>query len=179
MNRFVNAIKVGMSATMKWPDGRHISDLWGEIAHNVPLWESIERGIVVPPLFKLFQIENEGNWINLRLNNYDQLSLEKAYLEAEIFKGIPQIYKDLVPEGYEKKYPTLIYVPSVELVYRTLQELRKELGDRNIRVEGWTGELTSNDDLDRDILDLNQGKLDILVLHRMGGEGPISREQDF
>ncbi|MDA9129081.1 DEAD/DEAH box helicase family protein [Candidatus Gracilibacteria bacterium] len=168
---FPNAFKVGLTATPEWNDKRHVSDLWGTVVNHFPMWKSLEAGISVPPLYKLFQSQNEGSGIGLSYGNYNQRSLEKAFIEAEIDRAIPQIYSSIVPEGKEKEYPTLVYVPGVDLVHSTLAELRKTFSNRGLTIEAWTGDMTTNDDIVRDSLKMQGGKLNILVLCKMGGRG--------
>lgn len=164
---FINAFKVWLTATPEWNDGRHISELWWPVVNHFPMWKSLESGVSVPPIYKLFESQNEGSGIGLSYGKYNQRSLEKAFIEAEIDRAIPQIYSSLIPKWKEKEYPTLVYVPWVDLVHSTLAELRKALGDRWLTIEAWTWGMTTNDDIVRDSLRMQWGELDILVLCKM------------
>lgn len=62
------------------------------------MWKSLESGVSVPPIYKLFESQNEGSGIGLSYGKYNQRSLEKAFIEAEIDRAIPQIYSSLIPK---------------------------------------------------------------------------------
>ncbi len=171
INGFQYPVKVGLTATSKWPDGRDISEIWGEKIHEMNLKEGILKGINVPPLFYLFEADLDDSQLNVIKDDYDQKELQTALKEAEIQKAIPEVYEALVPKENRKNFPTLVYVPSVQLAYATTLELLQKLGDKGVTVRCWTGESMSSEQIKRDMTDFNDGKVDILVLCEMGGRG--------
>lgn len=171
ISRIPQALRIGFTATPEWPDGRIISDLWGEIVHHVPLKEGILRGINVPPYFELFEAELDDSELKVLNEEYDPKVLAAEMKKAEIEKAIPEVYEALVPADKRKEFPTLIYVASVELVHSTTELLRKRYEGEGLSIRSWTGESTSTPVLRQDIRDHDRGDVDILVLHKMGKRG--------
>jgi len=171
LSRFREAIMVGLTATPSWPDGRDISDLWGEKIHHMPLKEGILRGINVPPLFYLFEAALDDSQLKITGGDYDAKTLAAAMKEAEIQKAVPEVYETLVPSEQRKNFPTLVYVPSVSLAKEVAQNLRDRYSGQGVIVQAWTGDSINNTGMKSDIEEFNNGKLDILVLCEMGGRG--------
>lgn len=162
-------LRIGLTATPKWPDGRHISNLWGEIIDELPLKEGIRRGINPPPLWHLFGAAIDESRLTLRKGDYDTATLDAALKHIEIDRGICEIYKTLVPKEKRKEYPTLVYVPSANLVRATVMRMEDEFGDGEFTVHGWTGKDTSHRQIRLDQDSMNEGLLDVLVMCEMGG----------
>lgn len=169
INLFSKAIKIGLTATEQWKDGRHIKDLWGDVIHRMPLQEGILTGVNVPPLFHLFEAKIDDTDIVLRGGEYDQKSLAAAMKNAEIQKAIPEVYESLVLPDQRKCTPTLIYVPSVYLVHEVQKEMDKRFKQDGIVIRSWTGDKTTTQCLHNDVQDFNEGNLDILICCEMGG----------
>ncbi len=164
-------IRIGFTATPTWNDGRDISELWGPKIHEMPLREGIQRGVNVPPMWFLYEAKLDADTLKVEKGDYEQKSLALALRNAEIHKSIPGIYRKIVPPGKEKDYPALVYVPSTDLVKLVTKTLQKEFGDEGVIVRGWVGEDLSTIEMDKDISNFKNGKLDILVLCEMGGRG--------
>jgi len=171
INQFQNAVKIGMTATGTWPDGRDISEIWGEKIHEMRLKDGIINGVNVPPLFYLFEANLDDSRLKIEHGDYEKKELQAALKEAEIQKAIPEVYKALIPKDKRKNYPTLVYVPSVQLAHAVEQELLNKFGSEKISVKCWTGDQTTSQQIQNDLSDFNNGKVDILVLCEMGGRG--------
>lgn len=168
LRRFRNAVRIGLTATPEWPDGRHIDDVWGEIIHHLSLKEGIARGINVPPLYYMYEADIDGDSISISGDDYEKASLASAMKSVEIETAIPEIYKQMVPSNRRKNFPTLVYVPSVATLRATADRLRKEFSGFN--VTSWSGDI-SIDRLNGEIDGFQRGSVDILVLCEMGGRG--------
>jgi superfamily II DNA or RNA helicase/AraC-like DNA-binding protein len=168
---FRKALKIGLTATPTWPDGRNISEVWGEIVHCMPLREGILNGVNVPPLYYLFETEIDESELDIEAGDYDRKTLEAALREAEIHRSISQMYEMLIPIEQRKSYPTMVFVPSVSLVCDVVETLRERFQPEGVSVQGWTGASVSTAQMREDIAAFNNGNLDILVLCEMGGRG--------
>jgi superfamily II DNA or RNA helicase len=168
---FNNSLKVGLTATPKWQDGRGIEEIWGEKIHEMKLKEGILKGVNVPPLFYLFEANLDDRKLILSQGDYDRKTMQSAMIQAELQKAIPEVYGSLVPAKRRKDFPTLIFVPSVHLVQATVRELKKKFSGQDLNVKSWIGESTSENEIKKDINDFNNGNVDILVLCEMGGRG--------
>lgn len=166
--QFDSAIHIGLTATPQWQDGRHINEAWGEIVHELSLREGIKRGINVPPMYSLYEASFDVDDVKVQANDFESDSLAAALKAIEIELAIPEVYESIVPEKRRKKWPTLVYVPSVSMVGNVTDELKKKYPDINIT--SWTGSITSAR-LSREIQDFREGNVDILVLCEMGGRG--------
>lgn len=171
LGKYNNALKLGFTATDTWPDGRDIVDVWGRKIHHMPLKEGILNGVNVPPMFSLFEAQLDDSELKITQGDYDKKSLSRALQEAEIQKAITEAYRMMIPQEKRKDFPTLVYVPSVALVHKTVEDFQKKFQGQNLSVRGWTGESTTNDQLKDDIESFNSGEVDILVACEMGGRG--------
>ena len=169
LSKFENAIHIGLTATPQWPDGRHINEAWGEIVHELTLREGIKNGINVPPMFSLYEASFDIDDVNVQSNDFEKESLSAALKRVEIELSIPEVYEQIVPERHRKKWPTLVYVPSVSTVANVTDKLKEIYPD--LTITSWTGTTTSNTRLSREIKDFQKGEIDILVLCDMGGRG--------
>ena len=170
LNRFRNAIKIGLTATPEMKDGRHIDDLWQETVHELDLREGIRRGINVPPLFYMYQADVDGDKIRLSRDDYQKASLAAAMKSVEIEAAIPEIYSQMVPSNRRKDFPTLVYLPSVATVHATTDRLRQVFDGQGLTISSWTGDI-STDRLNGEIDSFQCGGIDILTLCEMGGRG--------
>ncbi|MBI5422222.1 DEAD/DEAH box helicase family protein [Candidatus Peregrinibacteria bacterium] len=168
LDLFPYAQRIGFTATPEWPDGRHLSEAWGDIIHELSLREGIKTGIVTPPLFTLYQADFNSDEVEMQGGDYEKKSLEAALKAVEIELAIPEVYKSVVPEGQRKQWPTLVYVPSIGTVERTVEALKKEFPE--LVVTSWTGDMADGR-LKQEIQDFQNGKIDLLVLCEMGGRG--------
>lgn len=168
---FRKSIKIGLTATPSWPDGRDISDVWGRKVHHLSLKEGIEKGINVGPIFYAFESGLDASKLKLNKGDYEQKTLARALKEAEIHLTINEVYESVIPFDQRKNFPTLIFVPSVDLVNKVEKELREKYGKSEMNIAGWTGEKTTSRELHNDIDAFNKGEIDILVLCEMGGRG--------
>lgn len=171
VSQFPNAIKIGLTATDTWPDGRDVEELWGQKIHEMKLKEGILNGVNVPPLYYLFEANLDDSKLEYSYGDYDQKSLQAALKEAEIQKAIPEIYEALIPKNRRKDFPTLVYVPSVNLVHATVEELKEKFLGEDLNIGSWTGEGTTTIQIRQDMKAFNKGELDILVLCEMGSRG--------
>ncbi len=170
LRQFQQAIHIGLTATPEWSDGRHIDDAWGEIVHQLTLKEGIQRKINVPPMYYLYQADVDGDQIAVANGDYDKKSLAAAMKAVEIELAIPKIYESIIPERHRQRFPTLVYVPSVDILQHTTERLQKTYGNQGLKISSWHGEITSSR-LSREIKAFQDGEIDILVLCEMGGRG--------
>lgn len=165
------SLRIGLTATPEWPDGRNISDLWGPIIHQMRLREGISRGVNVPPLWFLYEADIDEDTFRIHRNDYDAKTVAAAMKQAEIHRAIPHIYRTIVPENQRHQFPTLIYVPDTFILGQVVETLDTEFGADGINVHGWTGESTPRSILSDEIQSFMRGEIDILVLCEMGGRG--------
>ena len=164
---FPNAIRLGFTATPEWPDGRHVSEIWGPIIHRRNLKEAILRGDAPPPVFYLFESSVDLDGTRIDSGDYARKAMGAALREAEIHSAIPEIYARLVPDSKRKDFPCLVFVPTAQLVHDTVATLKKSIG-KDVSVVGWTGN-TPKGDLISGTEDFKAGRLDVLVLCEIGG----------
>ena len=170
LKRYEDAVRIGLTATPEWSDGRHINDSWGEILHHLKLREGIARGINVPPLYYLYEADIEADDIKIAGGDYEASSLGAAMKSLEIEQAIPEVYRNLVPAGMRKNFPTLAYVPSVQTLKDTTARLRQEFDGADLTISSWHGDISS-EQLRQEIAAFRAGMIDILVLCEMGGRG--------
>lgn len=170
LRKFRNAVKIGLTATPEWSDGRHIDEAWGEIIHHLSLKEGITRGINVPPLYYMYEADIDGDNISISGGDYDKTSLAAAMKSVQIETAIPRIYKQIVPANRRKNFPTLVYVPSVATLHATEERLKKQFAKDGLKITAWSGDI-STDQMNGEIDDFKRGEVDILVLCEMGGRG--------
>lgn len=125
---FRNALRLGMTATPEWPDGRHVSEIWGPIVHRRNLKEAILRGDAPPPVFYLFESSVNLDGTRVDSGDYARKTMGAALREAEIHQAIPEIYARLVPDAQRKDFPALVFVPTAQLVRDTVSAMRRSLG---------------------------------------------------
>jgi len=169
LDAFTAAQRIGFTATPQWPDGRHIEGTWGEIIHRLSLKEAIRSGIDVNALYTLYDANFNVEDLNIQGDDFEPKSLDAAMKSVQIEMAIPKIYEDLVPPERVKEWPTLVYVPSVATVRRTVERLRQKFP--HLTVSYWVGNETTDKALKDGRLDFSEGKTDILVLCEMGGRG--------
>lgn len=170
LKRYRDSVRIGLTATPEWSDGRHIDDAWGETLHQLKLKEGIVRGINVPPFFHLYEADVDGDSIRIAGDDYEPASLDAAMKSVEIENAIPDVYRNLVPESMRGNFPTLVYVPSLDTLEATTERLRKEFDGSGLNISSWSGDISSNrlrDEIDA----FREGNIDILVLCEMGGRG--------
>lgn len=161
-------IIAGFTATKDWPDGRHISDCYGPVVHELKLAEAMGQRInVIPELF-VYQSEIKEEDLKLRRDDYDPTILAAAWKHAEIHKAVPQTYKHMLPVSLRRECPALVYVPSRDLVRDTAETMQQELPD--IKVVGITGE-DDTDTVDDATDGFMDGDIQVIVLCEIGGRG--------
>lgn len=165
------SLRIGLTATPDWPDGRNISDLWGPIIHQMPLREGISRGINVPPLWFLYEANIDEDSFRIRRGDYDGKTVAAAMKQAEIHRAVTDIYRTIVPANQRHQFPTLVYVPDTAILGQVWETLDTEFSPEGINVRGWTGTSMTPDLLREDIQAFMRGEIDILVLCEMGGRG--------
>ena len=165
------ALRVGLTATPKWRDGRDISEIWGPKIHEMRLSEGIARGINTPPLWVLYEANLDEDTLKIRSDDYEPKTLAAAMKHAEIHKAIPEIYRAIIPAERRKEFPTLVYVPNTYLVETVASTLKEQFESEGIKVHYWTGETTSTPEQREDIQTFLRGEIQILVLCEMGGRG--------
>lgn len=165
---FRGAIRIGFTATPQLADGRHIDDVWGEHVHHMPLKEGIERGVNAPPLYYLYQSDIQVKDIKMNGDDYDRAALERAMMCVQVTEVMPQIYQELIPTNRRKEFPTLGYLPSINVLQETLTNFRKQCPD--VRAEAWWGRVTNKQLLEQ-MEAFNNRDIDVLLLCEMGGRG--------
>jgi len=170
LKEFSNAVRIGLTATDEWSDGRHINMVWGETLHKLRLMEGIRKGINVAPLYYMFEADIDADDISVSGGDYDNASLAQAMKAVEIEMAIPEIYKTMVPSNRRKDFPTLVYVPSVSTLQATSERLREEFFDDGLTISSWHGD-TSSKQVKSEIEAFRRGEIDILILCEMGGRG--------
>jgi superfamily II DNA or RNA helicase/AraC-like DNA-binding protein len=168
---FRNAIRVGFTATPSWSDGRDISDLWGRKIHHMPLKEGILKGVNIPSYYHLFEASLDDSELTLSRGDYNKSILASALKSAEIQKAIPDVYETLIPEEQRKKFPTLVFVPSTELVEQVAADMNDRYAHKGLCIKSWTGSTISSKQMQNDVEAFNAGQIDVLVLCEMGGRG--------
>lgn len=163
-------ITAGFTATEEWPDGRHISDRFGPIVHRLPLKEGIRQKINALPEYLIYQSEILESDLKLKMDDYDPTHLAAAWKQAEIHKAIPEVYRHIVPDDKRKLCPTLVYVPSRELVWAVSDTLNHEFNDEDITAVGLTGE-DETETIESTTSCFLNGEIQIIVLCEMGGRG--------
>lgn len=167
IDQFRNAVKIGLTATPQWPDKRHISTVWGDPVDTMSLREGIERGINASALFYMYRIDVNGDNIPVERGDYQNKALGKAMKSAQIESAICNIY-DQFPRRERKNYPTLIYVPTLQILEDLQRRMRHQFG--NLQISSWNGN-TSSRVLENETQQFQEGDLDILILCEMGGRG--------
>ncbi|HKZ40261.1 MAG TPA: helicase-related protein, partial [Candidatus Hodarchaeales archaeon] len=137
----------------------------------MPLKEGILKGVNVPPLFQLFEAQLDDQTLKVEQGDYEKKTLAAALREAEIHKAIPEIYERMIPKDQRKKYPTLVFVPSVNLVHDVVQTMTERFAAEGVNIKGWSGERTTTKSMQEDLDAYNKGEIDVLVLCEMGGRG--------
>ncbi|HLC76051.1 MAG TPA: DEAD/DEAH box helicase family protein [Candidatus Peribacterales bacterium] len=163
-------IKVGLTATPIWPDGRSITDEFGPQVDELDLREGILKGINANPEVMFYESQIREEDLKIRKGDYDQGVLEAAWKHAELHLAIPEVYEHLVGESDRKKFPTLVYVPSVNLVQATTKSLNQQFGEK-IKIVGWDGKNTSTSKMKDDMEAFKKGEIQMIVLCEMGGRG--------
>lgn len=163
-------LKFGFSATDTWPDGRSIRDFWGESIFQYGLSEAIADRVVLKPKYQLIQSSVSMEALPKDSWDYPIEELDRVLVEAEVYSGIVWVYESLVGREKMKSYPTIVFVPSVNLVRRTSQEFRKKYG-KDIQIRWWTGEDTRQGTVQSDIEEYTWGAVDVLIVCEMGGRG--------
>ncbi|MBL4694404.1 DEAD/DEAH box helicase family protein [Candidatus Gracilibacteria bacterium] len=177
LETFQNAQRIGFTATPEWPDGRHISSAWGEIVDQMDLREGILKGINVPPMFTLFEVDFDADDLKLEAGDFQKKSLDAALKAAQIELAIPEAYERMVPKGLRKAFPTLVYVPSVLVLDRVTRELRRRYGHQGLNISAWCSSASdsefaiSNSRMFDEIGAFQRGEIDLMVLCEMGGRG--------
>lgn len=170
LKRFENAVKIGLTATPELFDGRSIESHWGPIAHRLSLRQAIEKEIVIPPLYYLFEADVLGDQIGFKHGDYEEESLEQAMKLIEIERAVPELYRKMIPRDKRHDFPTLIYVPTVSLLKQLTGSMHEAFSKEGVVVSGWHGDIT-NATLSREIRAFEDGDIDVLVLCEMGGRG--------
>jgi superfamily II DNA or RNA helicase len=169
IRNFSQAVRIWLTATESWPDGRNISDLfWGKV-HHIPLRNGISRWINTPPIFYLYESKIDTESISISRWDYERKSLKRALKEAEIEKSVTEIYFHLVPKDKRKEFPTLVYVASVDLVHETKKNFEEIFAWEDVNISAWTWKTVSNTQMQDDISDFKNWKIDVLVLCEMWG----------
>lgn len=163
-------IKVALTATPDWPDGRSTTDVFGPHVDRLDLRDGIMRGVNARPELLFYESEIKEEDLRVRKGDYDPATLQAAWKHAEVHMAIPEVYEHIIGQQDRKKYPTLIYVPSVKLVQATTETMQEMFGD-HINVVGWNGEDTTTREMHRDMEAFNDGEVQVLVLCEMGGRG--------
>jgi superfamily II DNA or RNA helicase len=170
LDLFPNANRIGFTATPEWRDGRSITDVFGDIVHRFSLKEAMRKGVCVPISYYLFEADVDSSSIKVSDGDYERKSLSAAMCAVEIEHAIPEVYKSIVSAEQRKKFPTIVRVPSINLLENTVKNLTAEFGGDGVVAVGWTGD-TPNPQLAEDINKFQSGKIDILVICQMGGRG--------
>lgn len=168
---FSQAIWIWLTATDSWPDGRNISELFWEKVHHISLRNGISRWINTPPIFYLYESKIDTQLIGISQWDYETKSLKRALKEAEIEESVTEIYSHLVPKGRRKEFPTLVYVPSVDLVHEVKKNFEENFAWEGMNISAWTWATVSNTQMQNDILDFKHWKIDVLILCEMWGRG--------
>lgn len=171
VNKLDGALRIGLTATPTWRNGRDISDIWGPKIHHVPLKDGVKRGINTPPVWALYEADIDESQIKIKNSDYDSKTLGAALKNAEIHKAFSEIYRTTIPREQRKNFPTIGFVPNTHLVHQITQTMMDEFGHEGINVRGWTGEDTSNAQINNDIDAYLRGEIDVLILCEMGGRG--------
>ena len=160
-------LRVGFTATRTWSDGRDMTDLWGEVVSHLPIVEAVEQGILVPPLWRLYQSSLDGDSLPIAQGDYRQKELAAALRSAETHLAIAETYELLVPKAEQQYTLALVYLPSTELVELTAETLRNRYP--HLTVNAWTGESVSSKKRQSSETAARNGQVNILVLCEMGG----------
>ena len=160
-------VRVGLTATPEWPDGRHMEDLWGPLVTEFSLLEGIRNGVNVPPVWTMYEAQIDESSIGVERGDYKEKEKAQAFAAIEIEKSIVELYGTLVPEDVLADFPAMIYVPSTALVHRVADALQERFD--TLRIRQWTGDSTSSTELHQDVEDYENGMVDALVLCQMGG----------
>jgi superfamily II DNA or RNA helicase len=164
-----DSINIGLTATPKWMDWRHIWNYWWEVVSFYPIEQSILDWNSAPPIFKLIEADIPYGSLEKREWEYTTTSVSRALKSIEIWKIAEQIYEWIVEKGREKDYPCLVFLPSTDLVEKTTMELQESLRGRNLEIKSWTWKSTSANDIKIDSASMRKWNIDILVLCRMWG----------
>ena len=162
LNQFPNALKFWFSATGKWRDWRVIQDVWGDTIYTYSLAEAIENWVVVRPNFLLVESNIEMDALPKSSGDYPIELLDKLLTEAEVYHGIVSIYDSFVSSTQDKHIPTLVYVPSKNLVRQTAAAFRRKFWD-SIQIRWWTWDDTSQAGMERDIQSFLSGGINVLI----------------
>lgn len=169
LDRF-DSLRIGFSATDTWSDGRSISDAWGPTIYRYDLAEAIADKVVLRPRYQLLQSSVSMNALPGYSWDYPIEDLDQVLMEAEVYRGIVAIYDSVVWKEKMSTHPTIVAVPSVNLVRRTAAEFRKKYGQA-IRIRWWTGEDSTGATVLRNIEEYRWWEVDILIVCQMGGRG--------
>ncbi len=167
IEQFRRAQRVGCTATPQWPDGRHISTVWGEIIHKMTLKQGMEKGVNVRSRFYMYKADVDGDEIRREGQDYNKRALGKAMKSAQIENAISRIYAKL-DRRERKNFPTLIYVPTLQILGEVTKRMQREFGHNGLVVKSWDGD-TSGGRLEDEKREFREGQIDILVLCEMGG----------
>ncbi|ALM09512.1 MAG TPA: hypothetical protein DEB30_05395 [Candidatus Peribacter riflensis] len=161
-------ITAGFTATKEWPDGRHISDRYGPVVHELPLLEAMKQRInVVPELF-IYESQIRESDLKIRKGDYDPKILQAAWRHAELHRAVPDVYGHLLPENIRKNCPTLVYVPSKDMVAATTASFQGRFPE--LTIVGLTGEDYSHE-VETALDGFRDGEVQVIVLCEMGGRG--------
>lgn len=168
LNQFRNAVKIGLTATPKWPDGRKITDAWGDVVDQLFLMDSIKKGLSVPPMFYMYEADIDADLIKVVGQDYDLNHLGQALKSVQIEMAISELYGQMIPDDLRDRFPTLIYTPTIATLNATRKRLKRDYP--GLRVRHWQGS-TSNRELTKERQLFQSGGIDVLVLCKMGGRG--------
>ncbi|MDD5026124.1 MAG: helicase-related protein [Candidatus Peribacteraceae bacterium] len=161
-------IVTGFTATEKWPDGRHISDQFGPVVDRLNLVEAMKQKINVVPDLYIYESAIKEDDLRLKKDDYDPAVLQAAWKHAELHKAIPEVYGHLLSENLRRAFPTLVYVPSRDMVHATAESLREQYPE--IAIAGLTGK-DETDEVEEAMEGFRNGEVQIIVLCEMGKRG--------
>lgn len=167
---FPDALRIGFSATGLWSDGRSIEDVWGETLHRYSLSQAIHDGVLVRPKYELIESSVSMDALPDASGQYPIEELDRVLMEAEIYTGIVSTYDSLVGYNRRKEYPTIVAVPTTQLVRETARVFRQKYG-REFNIRWWTGNDTSSETLKNDMRDFESWEVDVLIICQMGWRG--------
>lgn len=161
-------VKAGFTGTPRLPDGKHASQVWGEVLSSLSLRDGILRGKNVPPYYYLYGANVDESSFEMRGDDYDPNTIAAALAQIEIWNALPDLYERLIPIDRRRDVPALIFLPNIDLVRSVTTEFRRRHGD-TLDIRYWTGEDTTSGELKDDIGDFDSGNIHILGLCEMGG----------
>lgn len=163
-------LQLALTATPQWPDGRSIEhdDHFGPAVHKMGLKEGILTGINAVPDVYFYEAEIPEDELRISKGDYLDETLEAAWKHAELHLAIPKAYRKIVKRGQRKRTPTLIYVPSVNMVNATWESMMEEFGDE-IEVRGLAGQQITGAQQHEFIEGFRNGEIHVGILCERGG----------